>query len=573
MLSTEDEAAAAYAARPWLARYPDGVPAEIAPAGPVTLPAMMDEVFRRHAAHDAVESFGVRRTYAEVERSARAVTAWLQAEGLRPGDRVAIMMPNVMAFLPVLFGTLAAGCTVVNVNPLYTARELAAVLDDSGARVLFALENFGTTVETALTGRPLHRLVLVAPGDLLGLKGHLINAVSRHVKKNVPAFRLPEAVRLSTVLRPRAAPEPVAIAPDDIAFLQYTGGTTGLAKGAMLTHRNVAANVLQVEAWIGPFLDPAERHVTITALPLYHIFALTCSALVMVRIGACQVLIANPRDVPTLIAALKRRRFSAILVINTLARALLQNPDFRTVDFSGLKLAVAGGMAVQSSVAREWQATTGRPIVEGYGLSETSPVVCANRPDIAAFTGTIGYPLPSTDISIRDIDGKPVATGERGELCVRGPQVMAGYWRQPEETARAMTADGYFRTGDVAVMDESGRVAIVDRLKDMVIVSGFNVYPNEVEDVIASHPAVAEVAVVGRRDERAGEAVVAYVVRRPGSDIDAEALRAHCRTGLTAYKVPREIRFVDALPKTNVGKIMRVALREDAARPQSRAGT
>ncbi len=566
MLTPETPAFDPCAARPWLAHYPAAVPARLDEAAIPTVVTLMEEVFAARPDDPAIESFGVRIRYAELAAASRAVTVWLQARGLGKGDRIALMMPNVMAYLPILFGALAAGCTIVSANPLYTPRELGNMLRDSRARVLFALENFGASVEAALKDAPVEAAVIVRPGDMLGLKGLLVNLVSRHVKKAVPAFHLPAAVPFSAVLAEgrKGRARPVAIAPADIAFLQYTGGTTGIAKGAALSHRNVAANVLQLEAWLKPYLDPKMKPVTITALPLYHIFALTCSALVMARIGACQVLIANPRDIPGLVRTLKKTRFTAILVINTLARALLNNPQFRTIDFSALRLSIAGGMAVQSAVAEEWQAVTGRPMIEGYGLSETSPVVCANLPDIDRFTGTIGYPVPSTEISIRDEAGRPVALGERGELCVRGPQVMTGYWERPDETAKVMTADGFFRTGDVAVMDEGGRVRIVDRLKDMILVSGFNVYPNEVEDVIAAHPAVAEVAVVGRRDERSGEAPVAYVVRRAQAEVDAAAIEAHCRANLTPYKIPRAIVFKEALPKTNVGKILRRELRAEA---------
>ncbi|MBH0237486.1 AMP-binding protein [Methylobrevis albus] len=560
--STGDAADLA-ATRPWLAAYPAGTAAEIDLAALPTLPALIDAAVARFAARPATESFGKRLTYAEVGAAARAVQAWLEGQGLRPGDRVALMMPNVLAYLPVLFGVLRGGFTVVNVNPLYTPRELGVALADSGARVLVVLENFGHTAQAALPGTAVETVVVVSPGDLMGAKGLLVNFVSRRVKKAVPAFAIPGSVRLGRVLGAgrRRAPSAIAARPDDVAFLQYTGGTTGVAKAAMLTHCCVAANVMQCGAWLGPFLSDDRPPVIITALPLYHIFALTASALLMAHLGALQVMIANPRDIPALVKTMQGRPFSAIILVNTLANALLNHPDFKTIDFSKLELAVAGGMAVQAAVAERWKAVTGRPIVEGYGLSETSPVVCCNRPDIAAWNGAIGYPVPSTEISIRDADGRPVGAGEQGELCVRGPQVMAGYWRRPDETARTMTADGFLRTGDIAVMAPDGLVRIVDRLKDMILVSGFNVYPNEVEDVLAAHPGVLEVAVIGRPDPRCGEAVVAYVVRRDAST-DAEALTAHARAGLTPYKIPREFIFVEALPKTNVGKILRRALRE-----------
>ncbi|SON53651.1 Long-chain-fatty-acid-CoA ligase [Hartmannibacter diazotrophicus] len=557
-----------FAARPWVKSYPAGVPKNVDDDAIPTLADLIRDIFERHAGKPAMESFGVRMTYRDVARTADAVSGWLLQQGVGKGDRVALMMPNVMAYVPTLFGTLLAGAVAVGVNPLYTARELVHVLRDSGATVLFVLENFGATVEAALadiesSGGTKPKVVVVSAGDLLGLKGRLIDFVARHVKKIVPASSLPGAIRFAAVLAegagaPGARPE---IAPSDMAFLQYTGGTTGVAKGAMLTHRNVAANILQSEIWLKTSLQDKPNPVTVSALPLYHIFALLASALVMSRFGACQILIANPRDIKGLVKTLKKRRFNVILVINTLARALLNNPDFRRLDFSGLRLSVAGGMAVQSRVADEWKAATGRPLIEGYGLSETSPVVCLNRADIADFTGAIGYPLPSTEISIRDEAGNVVRAGQKGELCVRGPQVMAGYWRRPDETAKVMTHDGFFRTGDVATMDAHGLVTLVDRLKDMILVSGFNVYPNEVEDVIAAHPAVAEVAVVGRRDEKSGEAVVAYVVSKPDTEVDEAALREHCRKSLTAYKVPREVHFIEAIPKSNVGKILRKDLR------------
>jgi long-chain acyl-CoA synthetase len=469
-----------------------------------------------------------------------------------------------MAYPPILFGILSAGCTVVNVNPLYTPRELTHQLKDAGARVLFVLENFGHTIEEALPEVGFDRIVVVSPGDLLGLRGALVNLVSRHVKKAVRTYRLPRAASFRAVLTEgrKVPPTPVTITLDDVAFLQYTGGTTGVAKGAVLLHRNVAANVAQCEAWMRPFIGDRPDHVMVTALPLYHIFALTVCAMLMTRVGACQLLIANPRDIPGFVKTLKSRPFTLMSGVNTLYNALASHPEFKNVDFSDLVFCVSGGMATQESVAKRWKSVTGKAIIEGYGLSETSPVVCVNPLDLAEFSGTIGYPLPSTEIAIRDADGRNLPPGEKGELCVKGPQVMPGYWQRPDETAKVMTADGYFRTGDVAVLQPDGQVRIVDRMKDMVLVSGFNVYPNEVEDILAKHPGVLEVAVIGLPDEASGEIVAAYVVRRDET-VTAEALRDFCRANLTPYKVPRRIEFREALPKTNVGKVLRRALRDE----------
>jgi long-chain acyl-CoA synthetase len=474
------------------------------------------------------------------------------------------MLPNVMAYPAILHGVLIAGYTVVNVNPLYTPRELVHQLRDAGARVLFVLENFGHTVEEALPELRLDKVVVVTPGDLMGLKGAIVNLVSRHVKKAVKPYKLPAAIPFKTVLAEgrKSAPKPVAVGLDDVAFLQYTGGTTGVAKGATLTHRNVAANVAQMELWMKSHLGERPDHVMVTALPLYHIFALTVCAMLMGRLGACQLLIANPRDIPGFVKILKGAKFTLMSGVNTLYNALANNPAIKEVDFSRMRLSVSGGMATQAVVARKWKELTGSPIVEGYGLSETSPVVCANRLDIAEFTGTIGYPVPSTDVSIRDAEGNAAAPGQPGELCVKGPQVMRGYWEKPDETAKVTTADGYFRTGDVAVLLPDGQVKIVDRMKDMVLVSGFNVYPNEVEEVLVSHPGVLEAAVIGIPDEHSGEAVAAYIVKKD-ANVTVEDIRAHARENLTAYKIPRIIEFRETLPKTNVGKVLRRALRDE----------
>ncbi|MEE1657927.1 AMP-binding protein [Microvirga sp. CF3062] len=553
------------ATRPWLKSYPASVPSMIDEARIGTVNDIFRDALAKYPSRPAAESFGKRVTYAELGRDADAVASWLQAQGLKKGDRVAIMLPNVMAFPAILFGILMAGGTVVNVNPLYTPRELTYQLNDSGARFLFVLENFGVTVQESLPEIKLDRVVLVTPGDLMGLKGQIINLVSRHVKKAVKPFSLPQAVTFKAVMTEgaRKKPQPVAVSPDDVAFLQYTGGTTGVAKGATLLHRNVVANVLQCEAWMLPFFGSREDHLMVTALPLYHIFALTVCGLLMAKIGGCQLLIANPRDIPGFVKTLQKSRITLMSGLNTLYNALAHAPGIEKVDFSQMVFAVSGGMATQEAVAKKWKEITGQPIVEGYGLSETSPVVCANRLDIEDFTGTIGYPLPSTDVSIRGSDGQELPPGERGELCVKGPQVMAGYWQRPDETAKVMTADGWFRTGDVGVILPDGQIKIVDRMKDMVLVSGFNVYPNEVEDVLANHPGVMESAVIGLPDEHSGEAVVAYVVLKD-PNLTADELRQFCREHMTGYKVPRRIEFRETLPKTNVGKVLRRALKEEA---------
>lgn len=561
--------AAANSSKPWLTSYPAQVSQTIDETKIGTLVDIFRQGVSLYGNRVAAESFGKRMTYSELGRRADAIASWLQAQGIKKGDRVAIMLPNVMAYPAILFGILVAGGTVVNVNPLYTQRELAHQLQDSGARILFVLENFANTVEETLPEIKLDRVVIVTPGDLLGLKGAVVNLVSRYVKKAVKPFTIPDAIPFKTVLGEGVgkSPQPVAVLPDDKAFLQYTGGTTGVAKGAVLLHRNVAANVLQCEAWMRPFFGEREDHVMVTALPLYHIFGLTVCALLMTKIGGCQLLIANPRDIAGFVKTLKSSRITLMSGVNTLYNALAHAPGIEGVDFSQLVFAVSGGMATQAAVAKKWKEISGQPIVEGYGLSETSPVACANRLDIEEFTGTIGYPIPSTDVAIRSVDGADVPLGERGELCIKGPQVMAGYWQRPDETAKAMTQDGYFRTGDVAVMLPDGQIKLVDRMKDMVLVSGFNVYPNEVEDVLASHPGVMEAAVIGLPDPQSGEMVVAYVVRKDQS-LTPEALRDYCRENMTAYKVPRRIEFREVLPKSNVGKVLRRVLKEEVTQPR-----
>jgi long-chain acyl-CoA synthetase len=550
--------------KPWLKGYPPGMPATIDVGKLRSLADIFRDSVAQHAQRPAVESFGKSLTYAELGRAADAVASWLQAQGLAKGDRVAIMLPNVMAYPAILFGVLTAGYTVVSVNPLYTARELAHQLQDSGARILFVLENFGHTVQEALPKLKLDTLVVVKPGDLLGLKGTIVNLVSRHVKKAVKPYELPGAISFSSVIAQgrRKPPQRVPVSLDDAAFLQYTGGTTGVAKGAVLLHRNVAANVEQMYLWLKSGLGDNADLIMVVALPLYHIYALTVCCLEIIRLGGLQLLIVNPRDLDTFISTLKSRPFTAMSGVNTLYNALVNHPRIKEVDFSHLRLSTAGGMATQAVVAKRWKELTGQPIIEGYGLSETSPTVSSNRLDLAEFSGTIGYPLPSTEVSIRAADGRVLPPGEPGELCVKGPQVMKGYWNRPDETAKVMTPDGFFRTGDIAVMLPDGQIKIVDRLKDMVLVSGFNVYPNEVEEVLVTHPGVLEAAVIGLPDEHSGEAVAAYVVKKDPKLTEAD-IRAFCKDKLTGYKIPRHIHFRDSLPKTNVGKVLRRALRDE----------
>lgn len=553
--------------RPWLAHYPPAVPPEISDPG--TLADLIGRACQTYGTRPAFESFGKAISFAETGRAARAFAAWLQAQGYRKGDRIALMMPNILAYPATIFGALLGGYTVVNVNPLYTARELAHQLNDSGARVLVVIENFAHVVEEAKPQLKIERVVVATAGDLMGFKGHIVNFVARRIKKVVKPFNLPGFVPLATVLAGSDAMTPVTVTPDDIAFLQYTGGTTGVAKGATLSHRNVASNVEQCGLWLGWALEPPlgrsdYQHVMVTALPLYHIFALTCCCLFMLRIGAKGLLIANPRDIAGFVKTLKASRFTLISGVNTLYNALANHPEFAQVNFDELRFAVSGGMATQAAVAKHWKSVTGRPIIEGYGLSETSPVATINRPDISEFTGTVGFPLSSTEVAIRDAEGHDLPIGESGEICIRGPQVMVGYWNRPDETAKVMSSDGYFRSGDIGVMLSDGQVRIVDRMKDMVLVSGFNVYPNEVEDVLAMHPGVLESAVIGLPDEHSGEAVTAFVVRRDAT-LTADELRAFCKESLTGYKVPKQIFFREALPKTNVGKVLRRALREEVA--------
>ena len=552
----------------WLKSYPDSVPAEIDCTQYRSVTHLLEESFQKYADRNAFVCMDKFLTYRELDKLSLQMGAWLQSKGLKTGARVAIMLPNVLQYPVAMAAILRAGYTVVNVNPLYTPRELQHQLIDSGSEAIIVLENFATTVEQVLPHTQVKHVIVATMGDLLGgLKGTIVNFVVRKIKKMVPAFSLPGAISFNKMLAEgaRLTLTPVQQGHDDIVFLQYTGGTTGVSKGAMLLHRNVIANVLQNEAWISPVMTPEMRATSMgfmCALPLYHIYSLTVSALMGMRLGGMCVLIPNPRDIPGFVKELSKHKIVVFPAVNTLYNALLNNADFAKLDFSSYKVCNGGGMALQRNVAERWLKLTGCPLIEGYGMSETSPVVTGNRVDITEFTGTIGLPFPSTEVAILNDDGVEVPLGEPGEIAVRGPQVMAGYWQRPDETAKSMTADGFFKTGDVGVMDERGYVKIVDRKKDMIIVSGFNVYPNEVEDVVASCPGVLECACIGVPDANSGEAVKVFVVRKD-PNLTVEQIREHCKHELTAYKKPKYIEFRDELPKTNVGKILRRQLRDE----------
>ena len=543
------------------------MPAEIDPDEFRSLGDLFEQSVHRFASRTAYICMGKGITYGELDRLSAQFAGYLQGELKLPaGARVALMMPNLLQYPVALFGALRAGYTVVNVNPLYTARELEHQLQDAGADAIVIVENFAHTLEQVRARVPVRHVVVTSLGEMLGFpKSMLVDFVVRRVKKMVPPWRLDGAVRFSDALARggRHRLQAVELGHDDIAFLQYTGGTTGKAKGAILTHGNIIANLQQAHAWIAPFMHEGEE-VIITALPLYHIFSLTANCLTFFKIGAVNVLITNPRDIPGFVKELGKHKFTTITGVNTLFNALLNNPDFARLDFSNLRVSLGGGMAVQQVVAEKWRKVTGVPLVEAYGLTETSPAVTINPLDLPEFNHSIGLPVPSTEISIRDDADVEQPIGQRGELCVRGPQVMRGYWQLPEETARAFTPDGFLRTGDIAVIDDKGFISIVDRKKDMILVSGFNVYPNEVEDVVASHPGVIEVAAVGVPDERSGEAVKVFVVRKDPNLTEAELI-AYCQQNLTGYKVPHRIEFRDDLPKSNVGKILRRELRDGSA--------
>jgi len=553
--------------RPWLASYPQGVPADIDASHYSSLVGLMEESFTKYADRTAYSFMGKDVSYAEVDRQSRAFAAYLQGIGLAKGDRVAVMMPNCPQYPIAVAGLLRAGLILVNVNPLYTPRELEHQLKDSGSKAIVLMENFGTTLQQCLANTPVKHIVLASMGDRLGmLKGAIVNYVVRNVKKMVPAYSLPGAVRFNDALEKGATRklQAPAIGPDDVAVLQYTGGTTGVSKGAVLLHRNVIANVIQSEAWNDPVMQkvPAgEQPTSVCALPLYHIFAFTVGMMLSMRTGGKLILIPNPRDIAAVLKELSKHTFHSFPAVNTLFNGLANHPDFNTVNWKNLKVSVGGGMAVQGAVAKLWLEKTGCPICEGYGLSETSPSVTCNPTTSIAYTGTIGVPLPSTYVKLIDDDGNEVAPGQSGELAVKGPQVMAGYWQRPDETAKVMTADGYFKTGDVAVVDERGYFKIVDRKKDMILVSGFNVYPNEIEDVVAQIPGVLECAAVGIPDDKTGEAVKLVIVRK-NPDLTEAEVRAFCHDNLTGYKRPRVIEFRTDLPKTPVGKILRRELRD-----------
>ncbi|MDW2981918.1 long-chain-fatty-acid--CoA ligase [Rhodanobacter sp. KK11] len=552
--------------RPWLDNYPAGVPEQIDVSQYASVPAVLEEAFTRFRDRPAFASFGRQLSYGQIDEMSRQFAGYLTGVlKLGKGDRIALMMPNVLQYPIALFGALRAGLVVVNTNPMYTARELKHQLEDSGAKAIVVLDNFAAILQQVVAETEVQHIITTGIGDLLGFpKGALINFVLKHVKKMVPAFELPQAVRFRDALARGAAHplQPVVLGHDDIAFLQYTGGTTGVAKGAMLTHGNMVANMLQAAAWIGEDLVKPGEEVIITALPLYHIFSLTANGLVFMRLGGLNWLITNPRDMPGFVKELRKSGFTALTGVNTLFNGLLNTPGFAELDFSKLHLTLGGGMAVQRAVAERWKKITGCTLAEAYGLTETSPAVCINPLDLKEYNGSIGLPVPSTNVAIWSEDGQPLPVGEVGELMVQGPQVMKGYWNRPDETAKVLDADGWLHTGDIAKMDANGYFYIVDRKKDMILVSGFNVYPNEVEDAVMAHPGVLEVAAVGVPDEHSGEVVKLFVVRKDPS-LTEEALKQFCRENLTGYKRPKLIEFRDSLPKSNVGKILRRELRDE----------
>ncbi|RUQ29556.1 MAG: long-chain-fatty-acid--CoA ligase [Candidatus Competibacteraceae bacterium] len=548
----------------WLNEYPAGVPAEVDLNEFSSIKDILEKSCRRFADLPAYSNMGVTLRYRDIDRLSRDFGAYLQGLGLGKGERVAIMMPNVLQYPVALFGTLRAGLTVVNVNPLYTPRELEHQLNDSGSTVIVIIENFAHTLQEVLARTPVKTVVTTELGDLFSFpKRLLVNFVVKRVKKMVPAWTMPGTVPFRQALSQGVGQTltDVPLNHDDIAFLQYTGGTTGVSKGAMLTHGNMVANLQQASAWLSPFSKPAEETI-ITALPLYHIFSMTANCLTFMKVGGHNILITNPRDMPGFVKELGNVKFTVMTGVNTLFNGLLHTPGFEKLDFSTFKIALGGGMAVQRAVAEQWRKVTGVPLIEAYGLTETSPAACINPLTLTEYNGNIGLPISSTELSIRDDEGRELGFGEDqvGEICIRGPQVMRGYWNRPEETAQVMTEDGYLRTGDVGYVNQRGYVRIVDRKKDMILVSGFNVYPNEIEDVVAHHPMVREVAAVGIPDEKSGEAVKIVVVRKDEA-LTVEMLLEHCRRELTGYKLPRHVEFRTELPKSNVGKILRRLLR------------
>ena len=548
----------------WLKSYPPGVPAEIDPAAFCSLNAMVEESYARYADRVAYVQMGKEMTYRQLDALTRDFAAWLQNEaGMQKGDRIALMMPNVLQYPVALFGALRAGLVVVNTNPLYTPRELEHQLKDSGAKAIVILENFAHVLQDVVAHTDISKVLVTAVGDLLGApKSWIVNFVVRHKRRQVRPWHIDGAMDFRDALaagRGHSVASP-SLKHEDVAFLQYTGGTTGVSKGAMLTHRNIIANVMQAQAWIGPTF-PQGAHTLITPLPLYHIFGLTANCLLFMLLGWKNVLITNPRDFPAFVAELKKYRFTFMTGVNTLFNALLHTPGFERVDFSSLIVTLGGGMAVQRSVAEKWKQVTGRVLTQAWGLTETSPAACINPCD-ADFNGSIGLPIPSTEVSIRNDDGVELAQGDVGEICVRGPQVMAGYWRRPDETEKVMLPGGWLRTGDIGHVDEKGFVFIEDRKKDMILVSGFNVYPNEVESVVVTHPGVLEAAAVAQADERSGEVVAVFVVPKDPS-LTAQDVIDHAKKSLTGYKVPKHVYLRKELPKTNVGKILRRELRDE----------
>ncbi|MBS0577278.1 MAG: long-chain fatty acid--CoA ligase [Proteobacteria bacterium] len=550
--------------RPWLANYPAGVPAEVNLDEFKNIVAVMESSCQKYRDRPAYRNFGTTLTYGDVDRLSNQFAAYLLRDlGLKKGDRVAIMMPNLLQYPIAIFGVLRAGLIVVNTNPLYTARELKHQMKDSGAKAIVVVDNFARTLQEVLAETDIKQVITTGVGDMVRFpSGWIINFVLKYVKKQIPAYSIPGAIRFDEALR-RGRRHNLPLIPieaEDIAFLQYTGGTTGVSKGAMLTHRNIVANMQQAGSWIGKSLKPGAE-VIITALPLYHIFSLTANCMIFMRIGGLNHLITNPRDMPGFVKELRSSGFTCLTGVNTLFNGLLNTPGFDQLDFSRLHMTMGGGMAVQRAVAERWKKVTGCTLVEAYGLTETSPAACVNPLDLPEYNGSIGMPVSSTDVCLKDDDGNRVAPGEVGELCIKGPQVMKGYWQRPEETAKVIDAEGWLRTGDMAKMDDKGYFYIVDRKKDMILVSGFNVYPNEIEDVIAQMPGVMEVAAVGVPDDKSGEAVKVVVVKKD-PNLTADAVKAYCRENLTGYKQPRVVEFRTELPKTNVGKILRRELRD-----------
>jgi long-chain acyl-CoA synthetase len=547
----------------WLKHYPPGIPTEVDYGQYRSIGELFESATGKYRDRPAYTNMGRTISFGDLERLSRDFGAWLQAKGLAKGARVAVMMPNCLQYPVCLFGILRAGYVAVNVNPLYTPRELLHQLEDSGAEAIVVLENFAHVLQQVVARTRVKHVVIAALGDLLGAKGLIVNFVLRRVKKMIPAWDIPGAVRFNAMIAEGARLDlkRTQVSQEDVAFLQYTGGTTGLAKGAMLSHRNILANLEQSSAWLRPWVNENEPQAIITALPLYHIMSLTANCLLMMKAGGCNILITNPRDIPGLVKEMRNHKFTMFTGVNTLFNALMNHADFVKIDFSALSVALGGGMAVQKAVADRWKKLTGCTLVEAYGLSETSPGVTINPLDLEDYNGSIGLPIPSTEVMLRGEDGKEVPLGSPGELCVRGPQVMQGYWNNPAETAKVLGPDGFLATGDIGVMDEKGYVRIVDRKKDMLLVSGFNVYPNEIESVVVMHPGVLECAVVGVPDDHSGEVPKLFVVKKDPSLTESD-LRRHCEANLTGYKRPKYIEFRKELPKTNVGKILRRALRE-----------